>query len=260
MSNTLPHIENSSLTVYYPPAGDYIRFEDDTHYEKMVREWALSTTKETKKTFWYKGKSYQREVTIAGYESFGLTAEFHTLVIEFQDGNLSCIFPARLKEMQQASFVRANDTNSEVETSAAPKSSTPKTKKEKSSSEAAIKKAAPKKEKPAKIDLPEEKVHFTAHVKQFALTYNHFNEENDEVVIFENVTIHQEPPINVDYAWASHSKTLKKHELSIGQHLEFDGKIAYRKLPKGKDVEDESLISDVTVGYKLNNPSKITKM
>ncbi|PGK51392.1 hypothetical protein CN918_26745 [Priestia megaterium] len=257
MSTILPHIEDSSLTVYYPPAGDYIGFEDNEHYEKMLKEWGLNTSK---KTFWYKGKSYQREVTIVGYEKYGVTAEFHTLVIQFQDGNLSCIFPARLKEMQQASFVRINESATDGETTPSPKKTATKENSTKSSPATTTKKAAPKKEKAPKLELPEEKVHFTGTVKQFALTYNHFNETNDEVIIFENITIHQEEPIEVDYAWASHSKTLQKHELSTGQQLEFDGKIAHRKLPKGKDVEDESLISDVTVSYKLNNPSKIKKI
>lgn len=121
------------------------------------------------------------------------------------------------------------------------------------------KKEKAKKEKATKLVLPEEKVHFTATVKQFALSWNHFNEDNDEVVVFENVRIEQAEPIEVGLAWGSHSKTLKKHELEPGQQLEFDGKIVKKSLPKGKDVEDESMLLDVSVAYKINNPSKIAK-
>ncbi|MEH7385703.1 hypothetical protein V7147_09880, partial [Bacillus sp. JJ1521] len=94
------------------------------------------------------------------------------------------------------------------------------------------------KEKAPKIELPLDKVHFTASVKQFALTWNHFNEENDEVVVLENVVIQQEGPIDIGLAWCSHSKTLKKLELEPGNNLEFDAKIVKKKLAKGKDVEE----------------------
>ena len=85
-------------------------------------------------------------------------------------------------------------------------------------------------------------MHFTGTVKQFALTYNHFNEENDEVVVLENVQIIQEPAIELGLAWCSHSKTLKKFELAPGDQLEFDGKVAKKKLAKGKDVEEEFIV------------------
>jgi hypothetical protein len=116
----------------------------------------------------------------------------------------------------------------------------------------------PKKEKEPKIELPADKVHFTASVKQFALTYNPFNEENDEVVVLENVQVIEEPPIEIGLAWCSHSKTLKKFELAPGDQLEFDGKVTKKKLAKGKDVEEEFII-DTAVLYKVNNPSKIVK-
>ncbi|MGW8788524.1 hypothetical protein ACWGMF_20835, partial [Heyndrickxia sporothermodurans] len=108
------------------------------------------------------------------------------------------------------------------------------------------------------IQLPEEKVHFTAAVKQLALSWNNFNEENDEVIILENVVIHEETPIEIDLCWCSHSKTLKKLELVPGDTLDFNGKIVKKKLPKGKDVEEKFII-DAPVYYKINNPSKIKK-
>lgn len=43
-------------------------------------------------------------MTIKGFETYGNTDEFNTLVIEFQDGKLTCIHPAFLKEMQSSSF------------------------------------------------------------------------------------------------------------------------------------------------------------
>jgi hypothetical protein len=113
--------------------------------------------------------------------------------------------------------------------------------------------------KEPKLELPLDKVHFTANVKQFALVYNPFNEENDEVVVLDNVQIvHEETPLEIGLAWCSHSKTLKKFELEIGDSLEFDGKVAAKKLGKGKDVDEEFLV-DVPVLYKVNNPSKIVK-
>lgn len=67
-----------------------------------------------------------------------------------------------------------------------------------------------------------------------------------------------ENPVGVGLAWCSHSKTLKKFELVPGDTLEFDGKIVKKKLPKGKDVEEEFIVEE-TVPYKINNPSKIKK-
>ena len=62
----------------------------------------------------------------------------------------------------------------------------------------------------------------------------------------------------LDLAWCSHSKTLKKFELVPGEIIEFDGKIVAKKLPKGKEVEDEFVV-EVPILYKINNPSKISK-
>jgi len=86
----------------------------------------------------------------------------------------------------------------------------------------------------------------TAIVKEFATVPNHFTEEDDEVIIYEAVAI-LEPAIEVGDAWSSHSATLKKLELAVGDKLAFDGKIAAKKLLKHP------------VPYKINNPSKIQK-
>lgn len=265
MAILLPHIEDSNSTFYIPPKGEYSHFLDETHYAEKVREWGLCTTKEVKKEFWFKDKSQQRLVTIKGYESFGVTAEYNTLVIEFQDGKLSCIHPAYLKEMQSASFgkeIRAQDETGSHEvtvTKPIPKVDAQLPVPASSSKPKEAKPAKEKKAKAAKLVLPEEKVHFTARIKQFAMSWNHFNEENDEVVVLENVRIEQDDPIEIELAWCAHSKTLKKFELNPGETLEFDGKIVKKSLPKGKDVEEEDLRLDVPIPFKINNPSKIVK-
>lgn len=271
MAIILPHIEDSHLTTYLPPKGEYERFQNEAHYAEKVKEWGLSASK---KEFWFKERTHQRIVKIVGYEIFGATTESNTLVIEFQDGNLTCIHPAYLKEMQSSSFGKELKAPAEgdeakevaVETGAitevlaevevvdedkAQATPTPKDTKAKTTKA--------KKEKPAKLVLPEDKVHFSGSVKQLALSWNHFNEENDEVIVLENVKIEQDEPVEIGLAWCAHSKTLKKFELSPGDQLEFDGKIVKKSLPKGKEVEDEALLLEVSVPYKINNPSKLLK-
>ena len=255
-------LERSSLTRYVRPKGDFEGFRDEEHYRAKLKEWGLSSAKEAKREFLFKERNYQRVVTIKGYETYGKSDEFNTLVIEFQDGNLSCIHPAFLKEMQSSSFGRESMLQvEEKDFSTTEQAAVTEMKEEKQETKPEPKKAKaakPKKEKEPKIELPADKVHFTASVKQFALTYNPFNEENDEVVVLENVQIVQEPPIELGLAWCSHSKTLKKFELVPGDQLEFDGKVAKKKLAKGKDVEEEFIV-DTAVLYKVNNPSKIVK-
>ena len=267
-------LEQSELTIYTPPKGEYEGFVDADHYREMLKGWGLSAAKEAKREFWYKDRSNQRLVTIKGYESYGKAADFNTLVIEFQDGNLSCIHPAFLKEMQQSSFGKESmltlDDNNRVptgpaiikesETGIEPAATTvtEPTLKESAPKPAVAKVPKAKKEKAPKLELPIDKVHFSARVKQFAMTYNPFNEENDEVVVLENVQIIQENPLEIGLAWCSHSKTLQKFELTVGDVLEFDGKVAAKKLGKGKDVPEEFLL-EVAVLYKVNNPSKIVK-
>lgn len=242
-----------------PPKGDYQTFTNEEHYSEKVREWGLSTTKEVKKQFLYKEKNLQYTVTVKGYEVYGQNNDFNTIVIEFQDGSLSCIHPAYLKEMQAASFGKGSFTDAaDASALTVPDEQKEENPVKKSVESSEPKKKSEKKEKAAKLVLPEEKVHFTASVKQFALSWNNFNEENEEVVVLENVVIQQENPIEIGLSWCSHSKTLKKFELAPGDSLEFDGKIVKKKLPKGKDAEEEFIISD-PVHYKVNNPSKIKK-
>ncbi|WP_256218482.1 hypothetical protein [Bacillus sp. MUM 116] len=270
-----PQMEQSELTHYIQPKGDFETFRDEEHFKEKLREWGLSASKEE---FWYKERNYQRLISIKGYEVYGRDNDQNTLIIEFQDGNVSCIHPAYLKEMQAASFGKESMFTVDEKEGEKLDSQTDNSNVEKltgtesiDKGESAVKDVVasepkkakepkkPKKEKAKKLDLPADKVHFTATVKQFAMTYNAFTEENDEVVVLENVTIIQEPPIELEFAWCSHSKTLKKFELAPGDKLEFDGKAAAKKLSKGKDVEEEFLV-DVAVLYKINNPSKIVKV
>ncbi|MEH7501070.1 hypothetical protein V7152_03355 [Neobacillus drentensis] len=270
-----PQLEQSELTKYIPPKGEYETFRDVEHYKVKLKEWGLSSAREAKKEFWYKDRNYQRMVTIKGYETYGNALDINTLVIEFQDGNLTCIHPAYLKEMQQSSFGKESLLTFDEKETTAPElvaldESEPitaevisepaeKPAKKEAAKAPKAKEPKPKKEKAPKLEHPVDKVHFTASVKQFALVYNPFNEENDEVVVLENVQVVQEEnPLEIGLAWCSHSKTLKKFELVIGDSLEFDGKVAAKKLGKGKEVSEEFLV-DVPVLYKINNPSKIVK-
>jgi hypothetical protein len=259
----------SQQTQYITPKSDYATFLDEAHFKEKLKEWGLPIAK---KEFLYKDRGYQTVVSIKGYESYGITGEYNTLVIEFEDGQLSLIHPAYLKEMQSASFgkeslvpLEEKEETGDAEPAKAEKQVEPEqeaTKPAKSESDspkpAKPKEPKPKKERAPKLVLPADKVHFTASVKQFALTYNPFNEANDEVVVLENVEIIQEEQLQLGLAWCSHSKTLKKFELSPGDQLEFDGKVAAKKLAKGKDVAEEFIIEEPVL-YKINNPSKIIK-
>lgn len=108
-------------------------------------------------------------------------------------------------------------------------------------------KEKPAKKKSAKPQLPEEKVKMTATVKEFATVPNHFAEEDDEVVIYGNVAI-TEPELELGDAWSSHSNTLKKLELEVGDTITFEAKVVAKKLTKHP------------VPYKINNPSKLAKV
>src|SRR3954465_10102399 len=140
-------IEQSDLTKYIPPKGDYETFRDDDYYREKLKEWGLPAAK---REFWYKEDNYQRLVTIKGYETYGNTGEFNTLVIEFQDGNLTCIHPAYLKEMQQSSFGKESMLTFDEKETAAPELVTADD--EGSSGEEAINETVSIEDNPAKAD------------------------------------------------------------------------------------------------------------
>lgn len=241
------------------PSG-YTSFANGEEELDKCREWGLLSEKAAKtKAFTYKRAGQSWTCNVVGY------VDFVTAVISFENGQLHCIHPSYLKEMQATSFGQRGSsvdsgaestTASEDEPQAAVAQAVPAAVPEErakpvasepaKASAAAKEPAAAKGGKKQKLQLPEEKVKMTAIVKEFTTVPNHFTEEDDEVIIYEAVAI-LEPAIEVGDAWSSHSATLKKLELAVGDKLAFDGKIAAKKLLKHP------------VPYKINNPSKIQK-
>lgn len=219
-----------------PPKGDFIRFDDEEHYISKGIEWKLFTERTVKKELLYKSNQFQTTVTIVGYEEYG--NGLNTIVVEFNNGDQTCIHPAYLKEMQSSNFSK--------EGTLLPVEST--VEKRKISKPNANKAVEPSdKKKAEKMVLPEEKVHFTATVKEFTKKINHFTGEEDEVLLLDHVVIVGEEPIEIGVGWCGYSKTLKKAELAEGDRLAFDGKIVEKKF--NKDIR-----------YKINNPSKLKKV
>ncbi|QQZ61665.1 hypothetical protein JI735_02595 [Paenibacillus sonchi] len=110
----------------------------------------------------------------------------------------------------------------------------------------APKKPAKSKKKPALV-LPDEKLQMTATVKEFTTVPNHFSDNDDEVIIYEGVTVEGQD-LAIEEVWSSHSATLKKLELAVGDTLSFEAKVVAKKLTQHP------------VKYKINNPSKIKKV
>ncbi|MEK3717140.1 hypothetical protein [Paenibacillus sp. FSL R7-0333] len=106
-----------------------------------------------------------------------------------------------------------------------------------------LRKPAASKKKPA-LQLPEDKLKVTAVVKEFTTVPNHFSDNDDEVIIYDNVAI-EGHELAIDEVWSSHSATLKKLELKEGDPVSFEAKIVAKKL------------SQHPVKYKINNPSKM---
>ncbi|MGE7603643.1 hypothetical protein ACQKL5_14310 [Peribacillus sp. NPDC097675] len=245
--------ETKDLVHYIEPKGDFIAFSDEEDYLAKGLEWKLFTARSVKKELVYKSGSHQEKVKLAGYEQYGNGLD--TIVVEFENGRQSCIHPAYLKEMQSSSFGK--------ELLSGPVASIALTGVEQEVKEKATEdlgelikapKTEPKKEKPKskkkeaipKLDLPTDKVHFRATVKEFTAKMNHFTGEEDEVVLLENVKVTTEPELVIGDAWCGYSKTLKKVELVEGDSLEFDGKVIEKKYNK-------------EIRYKVNNPSKLVK-
>lgn len=230
-----------------PPVGEFFTFENREEYIEKGIEWNLFTARSVKGDVWYKTSQYQGKVKLAGFQEY--SNGFNTIVIEFEDGSLSCIHPAYLKEMQSNSFGKellsgaayeteikgTNDTIEAIVEDIVPvKESKSKEKKQ-------------KKEKKPKLALPEDKVHFFARIKEFTAKMNHFTGEEDEVILLENVQITGETELFIGEAWCAYSKTLKKLELEEQDQLEFEGKIVDKKFNK-------------EILYKVNNPSKLKKI
>jgi hypothetical protein len=228
----------------YPPQGDYQTFDNEEDYTIMGRNWGLFG-KAPKKEFWHKNKTTQSLVTIKGYQAY---QNLNVLVIAFEDGRLSCIHPAYLKEMQSSNFGKEliseeiEDVGSLFVEPEAALAEIP-IKKEKASEKAAPKKTKEKKEK---LELPLDKVKFSAKVKEFATKPNPFSDTEDEVILFEDVVVLSETPLIIGEAWCGYSNTLKALGLEAGNTMKFEGKVVDKKFNK-------------EILYKLNNPSKITK-
>lgn len=186
----------------------YSTFENETEQLDKCKEWSLLTAKASKTKDFY----YKGNGMNLACEIIGFVDDV-TAVIEFENKQKHCIHPTYLKEMQGSKI---------------------KVKKEK--------KAAAQ-----QIELPEEKVKMTATVKEFTTVPNHFSDNDDEVIIYEAVFI-SDSEMEIGSAWSSHSKTMKKMELEIGDALNFEAKIIKKKLTKHP------------VPYKINNPSKLQKM
>jgi len=244
----------------------YHAFENEAAQIEKCKEWGLLSEKAAKtKVFFYKGNGMNLECTIIGF------VDKMTAVISFENDQKHCIHPSYLKEMQASSY--GQKLSSATEESAAPEVietekidvvlEAAETTEPASLSEAILdseiveevhkepKAAAPKektkKEKAPKLQLPEEKVKMVATVKDFTTVPNNFSDTDDEVVIYETVAI-QDPALEIGDAWSSHSATLKKMELEIGDVLHFEGKIVAKKLTKHP------------IPYKINNPAKLQKV
>jgi len=231
----------------------YNAFENEEAQIDQCKEWGLLSEKAVKtKAFFYKGNGMNIACSIIGL------VDHITAVIQFDNKQLHCIHPSFLKEMQAANYGQklaaaadeAADQESEPaepETAKeeAPPAAAAEAKPEKPQTDKPAKEKT-KKEKTQKLQLPEEKVKMSAIVKEFTTVPNHFSDTDDEVVIYEAVCI-EEPAVEVGAAWSSHSATLKKQELEVGDKITFEGKIVAKKLTKNP------------VPYKINNPAKIQK-
>lgn len=235
--------------------GTYNPFETEAELIDKCKEWGLLSEKAAKaKTFYYKGYGLNTVCSIVGF------VDNMTAVIEFENKQKHCIHPSYLKEMQASSFgqrfisaaeeltagpeaVEPAATVSREPVAEAPSAEAPATE---AAPEAPAPKTKAKKEKAPKIELPEDKVKMTATVKEFTTVPNHFSDTDDEVIIYEAVSM-TEPDTELGEAWSSYSATLKKLELEVGDTISFEAKIVAKKLTKHP------------VPYKINNPAKIQK-
>lgn len=235
--------------IYYPPLGDYHNFDSEEEYAVKGRDWGLFG-KAPKKHFWHKNKKTQSQVAIKGYQ---VHKNLTVLIIEFEDGNRSSIHPSYLKEMQSSNFGKEvipeefTETVETVETAGIVDISDGMiedqvTKKEK----AAPKKQNEKKETKEKIELPLDKVKFSARVKEFTTKPNPFSDNDDEILLLEEVIVVSEPPLVIGDAWCGYSNTLKAFGLEVGDSIAFEGKVVDKKFNK-------------EILYKVNNPSKLVK-
>ncbi|OAS19033.1 hypothetical protein [Paenibacillus oryzisoli] len=238
----------------------FTRFDEESELIEQCKEWGLVSEKAVKaKAFFYKGNSLNVACNIVGL------VDPMTAVIELDTKQLHCIHPSYLKEMQAANYSQRGAALAEeaavadeAEGAAEPEEKPAKAAKSKKAEDisevgqaAPAEKAPPKektkKEKAPKLELPEEKVKMKATVTEFTTVPNNFSDTDDEVIIYEAVSI-LDPALEVGTAWSSHSATLKKLELAVGDTVTFECKIVAKKLSKHP------------VPYKINNPGKMQKV
>jgi hypothetical protein len=239
----------------------YTTFEDETEQLEQCKEWGLLSEKAAKtKAFYYKNKGMNLPCDIVGL------VDKMTAVIEFDNKQLHCIHPSYLKEMQAANYsqrltaatdetagTEAAEPEIEVHVAAVESIADDPAPAEQETGEAKApktkqpKEKAAKKEKAPKLELPEDKVKMIATVQEFTTVPNNFSDNDDEVIIYEAVSI-TDPAMEIGTAWSSHSNTLKKLELEVGDTVTFECKIVAKKLSKHP------------VPYKINNPAKMQKV
>jgi len=224
----------------YPPREDYIAFDNEEDYADKGRAWGLFG-KVPKTQFWYKSATAQYPVTIKGYQEY---RNMSVLIVAFEDGRLTSIHPSYLKEMQSGTFSKeVAGVEADVSEGAAALDEAPFDGEETKPAKTPKAQKKPK-EKKEKLELPVEKVKFTAKVKEFTTKPNPFSDRDDEVLLLEEVAIAGESPLAIGEAWCGYSNTLKGLGLEVGNLLEFEGKVVDKKFNK-------------EILYKVNNPSKI---
>lgn len=267
--------------------GIYHAFEDEAEQIEQCREWGLLSGKATKtKAFFYKGNGMNVPCTIVGYtDKMTAVIEFDNKQQHcIHPSYLKEMQAANYGQRQWSAGEAASETDApegsdpagnveppaetatdvaletpagavqQTEPDPAPRAESASGKAEPAEPDkpagaapaADAPKAKAKKEKAPKLQLPEGKVKMTATVQDFTTVPNHFSDSDDEVIIYENVAI-AEPETEIGTAWSSHSATLKKLELEVGDTITFEAKIVAKKLTR------------YPVPYKINNPAKIQK-
>jgi hypothetical protein len=234
----------------------YSAFENEQQGIDFCKDWGLLSQKASKqKTYRYKAQNIDAACEVIGYTD-------HVFAVIQMGEQLHTIHPSYLREMQNANFGKARveeeSDSGETESPAAEEAAVEqaefnvedkedkKTTGKKETKD--VEKAAEKPAKTAPIALPEGKVSFEATVSEFASVPNPFSDNEDEVVIFGEVSFHNEnESVSLESAWSSLSNAFKKLELQVGDQLTFEAKVVAKKLSKHP------------VKYKINNAAKIAK-
>ncbi|CAI6075410.1 hypothetical protein [Cohnella sp. JJ-181] len=268
------------------PAGYVAFADESERLEKCKEWDLLSEKATKSKTFYYKGYGLKEACEIVGYvDHMSAVIQFankqkhcihHSYLKEMQAANFGQRFasvadpdeagalPAGAEagpELESALFSEAAPNPSETARVAASIPAAPPQERTDAvdiseppadwppvelPAAAALAKPRASASKSKKVQLPEEKVKVTAVVKEFTTVPNHFADNDDEVIIYDEVVI-ADSGAELGEAWSSHSATLKKLELAEGDKLSFEAKLVAKKLAKHP------------IPYKINNPAKIVK-